>query len=115
MLNCRLMRKPHGYSPQAAEAARLLGEQVRLGRLERRWTVEELAERVGANHTTIRKVERGDLTVGIGPALEAAALVGVPLFNVDPTQLALERRDVQARLAMIPSRARRPKAVDVDF
>jgi transcriptional regulator with XRE-family HTH domain len=97
------------------EAARLLGEQVRLGRLERRWTVEELAERAGVNHTTIRKVERGDLTVGMGPALEAAALVGVPLFNVEPSQLGLERRETQARLAMVPARARRPKAVDVDF
>jgi transcriptional regulator with XRE-family HTH domain len=109
------MRMPHAYSPQTIDAAHLLGEQIRLGRLERRWTLEELAERVGVNHTTMRKVERGDLTVGLGPALEAAVLVGVPLFDVDPAQLSLERRDAQARLAVIPSRARRPKAVDVDF
>lgn len=109
------MRKPHAYSPQALETARLLGERVRLGRLERRWTLEEMAERVGVNHTTMRKVERGDLTVGLGPALEAAALVGVSLFEVGPGGLSLERRDAQARLAMVPSRARRPKAVDVDF
>lgn len=109
------MRRPHAYSPQAIEAAQLLGEQVRLGRLERRWTLEELAERVGVNHTTMRKVERGDLTVGIGSALEAATLVGVPLFEVDSTELGRERRDIGARLAMVPSRARRPKAVDVDF
>ena len=109
------MRKPHAYSPQAIEAARLLGEQVRLGRLERRWTIEELAERVGVNHTTLRKVERGDLTVGLGPALEAAVLVGVPLFDAERAGLGPELRDVQARLAMIPSRARRPRAVNVDF
>ncbi|HEX4307902.1 MAG TPA: helix-turn-helix transcriptional regulator [Solirubrobacterales bacterium] len=109
------MRKPHAYSPQTVEAGHLLGQQVRLGRLQRRWTVEELAERVGVNHTTMRKVERGDLTVGLGPALEAAVLVGVPLFDVDPVALAREQRDVQARLALIPSRARRPKEVDVDF
>jgi transcriptional regulator with XRE-family HTH domain len=109
------MRRPHAYSPQTIEAAQLLGEQIRLARLERRWTLEELAERVGVNHTTLRKVERGDLTVGLGPALEAAVLVGVPLFDVDSARLGPERRDTQARLAMIPSRARRPKAVDVDF
>ena len=110
-----MSRKPHAYSPQAEEAARLLGGQVRLGRLERRWTVEELAERVGVNHATIRKVERGDLTVGLGPALEAAVLAGVPLFNVGPAGLDPALRDVRAALAMVPSRARRPKAVDVDF
>jgi transcriptional regulator with XRE-family HTH domain len=109
------MRKPHAYSPQTMEAGRLLGGQIRLGRLQRRWTVEELAERVGVNHTTMRKVERGDLTVGLGPTLEAAVLVGIQLFDADPAGLAREQRDVQARLALIPSRARRPKEVDVDF
>lgn len=103
------------YSPQAEEAAQLLGGQVRLGRLERRWTVEELAERVGVNHATIRKVERGDLTVGLGPALEAAVLVGVPLFDAEPTGLGPALRDVRAGLALVPSRARRPREVDVDF
>jgi transcriptional regulator with XRE-family HTH domain len=110
-----MSRRPHAYSPQAEVAAKLFGEQVRLGRLERRWTLEELAERVGVNHATIRKVERGDLTVGLGPALEAAVLVGVPLFSEDPDGLGPALRDIQGRLAMIPSRARRPREVDVDF
>lgn len=110
-----MSRRPHAYSPQAEAAAKLLGEQVRLGRLERRWTVEELAERVGVNHGTIRKVERGDLTVGMGPALEAAVLVGVPLFSTEPAGLGPALRDVRASLALIPSRARRPRTVDVDF
>lgn len=109
------MRRPHANSPQALEAARLLGEQIRLARLERRWTLEELAERVGVNHTTMRKVERGDLSVGLGPAFEAAALVGLPLFDADPGRLSLERRDVQARLALIPARARRPRKIDDEF
>ncbi len=110
-----MSRRPHAYSRQTEAAAKLLGEQVRLGRLSRRWTVEELAERAGVNHGTIRKVERGDLTVGLGPALEAAVLVGVPLFADEPDGLGSALREVRADLAMIPSRARRPKAVDVDF
>jgi transcriptional regulator with XRE-family HTH domain len=110
------MKKPRTYSPQVVEAARLLGAQVRRARLERRWTVEELAERVGVNHATMRKVERGDLTVGLGPAFEAAALVGIPLFHADPERRRLEARETDARLAVLPARARRPlKAGDVDF
>lgn len=110
------MARPRTYSPESIEAARLLGARVRLARLERRWTLEDLAERVGVNHNTIRKVERGDLTVGLGPAFEAAVLVGVPLFHEDPDRRRLESRDVQARLALVPARARRPKGtIDDDF
>lgn len=110
------MKRPRTYSPETVEAARLLGGRIRLARLERRWTLEELAERVGVNHNTMRKVERGELTVGLGPAFEAAVLVGVPLFHEDPDRRRLETRDVQTRLALVPKRARRPvSAVDDDF
>lgn len=109
------MKRPRTYSPQAIEAARLLGGQIRLARLERRWTVEELAERVGVSHSTLRKVERGDMSVGLGPALEAAVLVGVPLFEADSERLSLERRNLEARMALVPARARRPRDVDDEF
>ncbi|MBK5232247.1 MAG: helix-turn-helix transcriptional regulator [Thermoleophilia bacterium] len=102
------MKKPRTYSPQAEEAARLLGERIREARLGRRWTLKELAERTGINHVTMRKVERGDLTVGVGPAFEAAVLVGVPLFHADPERRRLEASDVENRLALLPKYARRP-------
>lgn len=109
------MRKPRSYSPMTIDAARLLGATVRAARLERRWTVEELAERVGVNHTTLRKVERGDLTVGLGVAFEAAALLGVPLFGDDDERRSLEIARLNDRLAALPERARRPVRVDDDF
>ena len=98
-----------------ADAARLLGAQIRLGRRERRWTVEELAERVGVWHGTLRKVERGDPTVALGVALEAAVLVGVPLFHPDPFRRELEVRHTDDRLALLPERARKPAPVNDDF
>ena len=102
------MRRPRTYSPEAVEAARLLGERIRLARIERRWTLEELAERVGINHVTMRKVERGDMSVGMGPAFEAAVLVGVVLFHADPERRRLDATDVEARLSLLPKYARRP-------
>lgn len=63
-----MARRPRTASPAAREAAALLGAWVRLGRRERRWTVAELAERVGVSVPTIEKVERGDLTVALGTA-----------------------------------------------
>lgn len=97
------------------EAAQLLGAEVRLARRERRWTVEELAERVGVAHVTIGKVERGDLTVGLGVAFEAAAVVGVPLFHAAKERRGLESRRVADRLAVLPQFVRRPVEFDDDF
>ena len=102
------------FSPVTLKAARLLGSRVTLARRERRWTLAELAERVGVSVVTIRKVERGDPTVALGTALEAATLVGVTLFHEDPVRRSLEVEAVQARLAMLPASVRRA-AVDDDF
>jgi len=97
------------------EAARLLGARVQLARRERRWTLQELAERVGVTHVTMRKVERGDLTVGLGVAFEAAAVLGVPLFHEDRSRRALEAGRVEDRLAVLPALVRKPVDVDDDF
>ncbi len=96
------------------EAVGLLGDRVRLARRERRWTVEELAERVGVSPVTIRKVEKGDPTVALGTAFEAAVLVGVALFHEDPVRRALEAEYVVTRLAVLPAAVRRGH-VDDDF
>lgn len=103
------------YSPMTVEAAKLLGARVGLARRERGWTLQELADRVGVTHPTMRKVERGDLSVGLGVAFEAAALVGVPLFHEDPARLRLEAGRVEDRLAVLPERVRKPVDVDDDF
>ena len=108
------MARLRTYSLQTAEAALLLGERIALARRERRWTLQELADRVGTTSVTLRKVERGDLSVGLGVAFEAAAVAGVPLFDADPAQRALERTRVGERLAVLPRTVRR-REVDDDF
>jgi transcriptional regulator with XRE-family HTH domain len=102
------MKRTRTYSPATVEAARLLGARVRLARRERRWTLQELADRVGVTHVTIGKVERGDLTVGLGVAFEAAAVLGVPLFHEDRSRRALEAGRVDDRLAVLPQLVRKP-------
>lgn len=109
------MTAPRTYSPLTVEAAKLLGARVRLARRERRWTLQELAERVGVSHVTMRKVERGDLTVALGIAFEAAAVVGVPLFHEDRSRRSLEASRVDDRLAVLPQLVRKPLKVDDDF
>lgn len=106
------MKGPYVLSPATREAAELLGRRVQLARLERRWTIVELAERVGVSPVTIRKVETGDATVALGTAFEAAVLVGVTLFHDDSGRRAMERTHVDAQLAVLPAIARHRPADD---
>jgi transcriptional regulator with XRE-family HTH domain len=108
-------RRP--FSPYAAEAARLLGAQVRLARRERRWSQDELASRVGVTPRTIYKIEHGDPSVGLGVAFEAAALLGVPLFHAERSRLTadLDRTEARAALLTRPSRTRPGEEVKDDF
>lgn len=108
------MKTGRPLSRSTVEAARLLGRRIALARRERRWTIAELAKRVGCSAATMGKVERGDPSVALGTVFEAAALVGVPLFTDDAVTLAREADLVEARLAVLPQRVRR-RHVDDDF
>jgi transcriptional regulator with XRE-family HTH domain len=103
------------YLPATREAVRLLATSIAVARRERGWTVEELAERVGVTHTTMRRVERGELGVAVGTVLEAAVILGLPLFGDDPAVRRLESRRLEERLALLPRRVRTSVIVDDDF
>ncbi|HWC48452.1 MAG TPA: helix-turn-helix transcriptional regulator [Solirubrobacterales bacterium] len=107
------MNQPRAYSPYAEDAAKLLGAQIRQGRHARRWSAEELAKRAGVSRPTLGKIERGDPSVGLGAAFEAARLVGVPLFGEGRDQLKTELARSRDRLALLPQRVR-PSRRDVD-
>jgi transcriptional regulator with XRE-family HTH domain len=107
------MRRPHTYSPEALDAARVLGLRIAEGRRQRRWTQAELCERASVSATTLRKAEHGDPTVAIGVMFELATLVGVELFGVLSRQLnglAARERD---RLAVLPAHVY-PRQVTAD-
>lgn len=110
------VKKERVYSQTVLDAARLLGSQVRQGRLARHWTVQDLAERAGISKNTLVKVEHGDPSVAFGTALDLAVLVGVPLFYDDRVRLSAESRLAQAQTALIAQRVRPSRdAPDYDF
>ncbi len=110
------MKRTRTYSPYAVQAARLLGTRISLARRERRWSMQELANRAGITTFTLSKVERGDLTVGLGVAFEVAALVGVPLFHEDRSRLSADIDRARDRIALLPERVRaRREDVKDDF
>ena len=97
------VRRPHNYSPEALDAARVLGLRIAEGRRQRKWTQAELCERASVAVTTLRSAERGEPTVAIGVMFELATLVGVELFGVPAGQLrGLSARE-RDRLALLPA------------
>ncbi len=109
------MKITRSHHPLSRAAGRLLGTRIREARTARGWTQRELAERVGTTPATIGKVERGDLTVGVGLAFDAAVLVGVPLFVEDRSRLAAEADRAGEVLALLPRRVRSDRQVDDAF
>jgi len=110
------MRRPHTFSRQTLDAARVLGLEVAQARREHHWTAAGLAERAGISLVTLRKVERGDPTVALGTAFEVATLLGVSLFGADRNELSNYARRARERLALLPARVREPaRAVDDAF
>jgi transcriptional regulator with XRE-family HTH domain len=100
------MRKPHTFHPQSRDAAKVLGSQIATARRERRLTSANLAERAGISVITLRRIERGDLSVAIGSVFEVATLLGVPLFTSDRRELEAVLDQAQRQLALVPSRVR---------
>lgn len=102
--------------PTTQAAVALLGSQIAAARKERKWTAADLAERVGVQPHTIGRLERGEPTVALGVAFEAAVIAGVPLFTTDEQELPALAAAAKQRLALLPARVTRPViVVDDDF
>ena len=69
------MAKQRVYSKYTQEAVTLLGEQIKLGRKQRKWSENALAERSGISRATLQKIESGKMTSAIGLVFEVATLV----------------------------------------
>ena len=81
----------------------LLGNLIRVNRIERRLNVQELAERVGISRDMMQRIEHGDPRCGIGFVIEAAAIVGVPLFGTDSShRLTTHIQDQEEKLRLLP-------------
>lgn len=110
------MAKPvtRAYSRYALDAIRLLGRQIRSGRIERKMTAQDLAARAGISRALLHRIEQGDPGSSIGAFLEVAAIVGVPLFDADRASLAGRVQDAGNRLVLLPKAVRRPMTAPRD-
>lgn len=90
------------YSRYALEGLALLGKTIRLARKQKRLTAQELAERVGVSRSTLQRIEKGDPKVEIGLMFEAAAVVGVRLFDADEKAITALSERTDDRIALLP-------------
>jgi transcriptional regulator with XRE-family HTH domain len=54
-----------------------LGLRVRAARVRRRWTAQDLADKLDVSERTVRKLEKGEISVALGTALAACVLLDV--------------------------------------
>jgi transcriptional regulator with XRE-family HTH domain len=107
------MAKPtqRTYSRQNAEALDLLSQMIRAGRIDRKITTREMAERAGISRALLQRIEKGDPTCAIGSVFEVAVIAGVSLFDKAPDQLQTLRSTLAEKLSLIPQYARKPRRV----
>jgi transcriptional regulator with XRE-family HTH domain len=104
------------YSRYGREAVTLLGQLIRIARIERKLSVAELADRAGVSRDLMRRIEQGDPRCGIGAVFEAAAIVGVPLFEADRASLTGRLAEHEEKLRLLPKAVHKTRtAVKDDF
>lgn len=89
---------------------------LRVRRLEKKLTLDELADRLGVSTPTVRKVLEGTPSVAIGTYFEAAHILGVKLFDPDRDRFAVMAAKTAKIESLLPKRVRnRQEEMDDDF
>ena len=79
-----------------------LGQLIRKARIEGRMKTTDIAARAGISRGLLRRIEAGDPGAGIGAVFEAAAIVGVRLFDEDAAALSRAAEAEQRLLTLMP-------------
>ena len=104
------------YSRYTQEAATLMGKMIRLNRQEKRFTLQELADRAGISRGLLQRIEKGDLGCEVGAVFEVASIVGIQLFDADSSTLRSMNAQITDKLTLLPKYVRKnSRKVDDDF
>ena len=107
------MAKPgqRTYSRQNLEALELLGQAIRAGRIDRKITTREMADRAGISRSLLQRIEEGDPSCAIGPVFEVAVIAGVSLFEAESDRLRTHQAALREKLSLMPQHARKPRRI----
>ncbi len=110
------MKRQKSLSRVTRQALSILGQLIRIGRIERGMTAQNLADRAGISRTTLYRIEKGSPGPEVGTVFEVAALAGVRLFSDDSHALASQEAWLHEKLTLLPKSVRSAKReVDDDF
>mgnify|MGYP001557670261 CR=1 FL=1 len=96
-------------SPQALKVLQMLGKHVAKARIRRGIKQADLAKRTGMSHVRLRKIERGDPTVGLGGLVQVLDVLGL---LEDLAKVAHPDTDLLGKALEDASQARRVRVSD---
>ncbi|AZZ94458.1 helix-turn-helix domain-containing protein [Hahella sp. KA22] len=104
------------YSRYSLEAITLLSNLIRVARIERKMSAQEVADRAGISRGLLQRIEKGDPKCELGATFEVATIVGVKLFDAETSTLTKHIRQTEDKLALLPKSVRKKvKVADDDF
>ncbi|ASJ70934.1 helix-turn-helix domain-containing protein [Granulosicoccus antarcticus] len=80
------------YTAFTHETVLLLGQMIKLARIQRGMSESDLAVRANMARGMLQKIERGNMDVPVGCFFEASTLVGLKLFETDDIERLREHR-----------------------
>ena len=104
------------HSKQTQAALKHFANLLSIARKERKMTIKELTDKLQISRTTTGKIMSGDPAVGIGLYFETARILGVQLFDQDPSRLEIKQKNSEAMERLLPKRVRTKKmTINNDF
>jgi transcriptional regulator with XRE-family HTH domain len=71
------MKTAPAILPKNLKVLKVLGEQIQLARLRRKFSAEQVAERAGISRKTVYNIEQGIPSVAIGSYLQVLFVLGL--------------------------------------
>ncbi|WP_179984751.1 helix-turn-helix transcriptional regulator [Alteromonas macleodii] len=102
------------YSRYTEDALTLLAKLIRASRLEKKMSAQEVADRAGISRGMLSRIEKADPKCEIGATFEVARIVGVTLFEAEPSRLSMQLRQIEEKLALLPKSARKSSKEVID-
>lgn len=102
------------YSRYTEDALTLLAKLIRASRLEKKMSAQEVADRAGISRGMLSRIEKSDPKCEIGATFEVARIVGVTLFEAEPSRLSMQLRQTEEKLSLLPKSARKTKKEVID-
>jgi transcriptional regulator with XRE-family HTH domain len=102
------------YSRYTEEALTLLAGLIRASRLEKKMSAQEVADRTGISRGMLARIEKADPKCEIGATFEVARILGVNLFEAEPSRLTMHIKQVKEKLSLLPKSAHKAKKVAID-